>query len=212
MKTLQSPLNRKSNLVHIHEDKCTNFNLSFSCSHERVDLTFFNAHKNGSSFNFGDIPVPIQANITGHTYTEILPIHIGEGMNISEIASILPLPDHVLNFTHSDDTVFEYHTNTIHHHEHTDEQHPAPQQVPSEGEEQQYLHLPVHHQHVSHSDLLKIPLIQNSIVIDLKSSEENSSSSSSSSSSEEDSPLQQLTSENGPTQGFALGETPLARA
>lgn len=172
-----------------------------------MDLTFFNAHKNGTSFNFGDIPVPIQANITGHTYTEILPIHIGEGMNISDIASILPLPENVLNFTNSEDTLFEYQTSSIHHHEHNSNIQPEEGNTGAEEQDQHYQPYPTHHQHLSQSDLLKIPIIQNAIVVDFKSSEESSSSSSS---SEEDSPLQQLDSENGPTQGVALGESPLA--
>lgn len=160
--------------------------LSFSLSstqfsHERIDLTFFNAHKNGSAFDFGDIPVPIQANITGHTYTEILPVHIGDGvMNISDIASILPLPENVLNFTHNDNTLFQYQTNTIHHNH---------AQLLAEEQPLVYQELPPkHHQHVSEDDLLKIPVLPNTIVVDFKSSSESSSSSSSSSEEDEKEP------------------------
>lgn len=164
--------------------------LFFCSSEERVDLTFFNAHKNGSFFNFGDLPVPIQANITGHTYTEILPIHIGDGpMNLSDIVSILPLPEHVLNFTQNNDTVFQYQSSPIQHHHHDLHENPQENHVVLGDEVQpEYNQLPAaHHQHVSQDDLLKIPVIGNTIVIDYKSSEE-SSSSSSSSSSEEDAP------------------------
>lgn len=162
-------------------------------------MTFFNAHKNGSLFNFGDIPVPIQANITGHTYTEILPIHIGDGIkNISDIASILPLPEHVLNFTQAENTLFQYKTSHIHHDHHdseTENHKPALiEEVPLQLHE-----LPSHHhQHVSSSDLLTIPHIANSIVID-----SSSRSSSSSSSSEEG-------NENKLSEGLPLGVNPLA--
>lgn len=144
---------------------------SLSFSHERVDLTFFNAHRNGSAFDFGDIPVPIQANITGHTYTEILPVHIGDGgvMNISDIASILPLPEHVLNFTRNHDTFFQYQTSPFHYHNQQPEQ---PEETPSfVATEEQPLpveHLANHHQHLNPEDLLKIPHIPNSIVVDFK--------------------------------------------
>lgn len=163
----------------------------FYFRHERVDLTFFNAHKNGSLFDFGDIPVPLQANITGHTYTEILPFHIGDGIqNISEIASVLPLPDHVLDFTQQDDTLFQYHESPIHvhHHEsHYEEDREENASVNENGVEPEPIgETP----HVSHEDLLKIPVIGNTIVIDANrlsssASQENTSSSSSASSEEE---------------------------
>lgn len=153
-------------------------------------MTFFNTHKNGSLFDFGDIPVPIQANITGHSYTEILPFHIGDGIqNISEIASVLPLPEHVLDFTQQDDTLFQYHESPIHvhHHEaHYQEDADNSSSNNLEPEEQLNQEIP----HVSHEDLLKIPVIGNTIVIDA-----NKLSSSSSSSEEEDSASSSSSSE-----------------
>lgn len=169
--------------------------LLLSIRHERVDLTFFNTHKNGSLFDFGDIPVPIQANITGHSYTEILPFHIGDGIqNISEIASVLPLPEHVLDFTQQDDTLFQYHESPIHvHHHEAHYQEDADLAADNsssnnlEPEEQLNQEIP----HVSHEDLLKIPVIGNTIVIDA-----NKLSSSSSSSEEEDSASSSSSEEN----------------
>lgn len=155
-----------------------NFYLSLSpFSHERVDLTFFNAHRNGSAFDFGDIPVPIQANITGHTYTEILPLHIGDGgvMNISEIASILPLPEHVLNFTRNHDTLFQYQSSPYHYNDKPQQPDETPSFVATEEQPLPIEHLAQHqqhHQHLNQEDLLKIPIIPNSIVVDYERLEE----------------------------------------
>lgn len=62
---------------------------------EQIDLTFFNPDKNGSIIDLGDIPIPIQTNISGHVITGIAPVDIGSisasnfnSINISE--SLLP--------------------------------------------------------------------------------------------------------------------------
>lgn len=71
-------------------------------SHERVDLTFFDAKSNGSHFDLGQIPVPVQTNVTGQVLTGIAPIDLGTIQNASDILSTLPLTGTIINITHSD--------------------------------------------------------------------------------------------------------------
>jgi len=71
-------------------------------SHERVDLTFFDAHSNGSHFDLGEIPLPVQTNVTGQVLTGIAPIQLGAIQNASDILSTLPLTGTIINITHSD--------------------------------------------------------------------------------------------------------------
>jgi hypothetical protein len=101
-------------------------------------------------------------------------------MNISDLTSILPLPEHVLNFTQDEDTQFQYQSHPIHNHPLTAQDYPHDQLPPLADEvslEYQQFPLPQQH-HVSESDLLKSPLIANSIVVDLQSSPEDSDESS----------------------------------
>lgn len=70
--------------------------------HERVDLTFYDAHSNGSHFDLGEIPLPVQTNISGQVLTGIAPIHIGAIQNASDILTTLPLTGTIINITHSD--------------------------------------------------------------------------------------------------------------
>ena len=149
-----------------------------------MDLTFFDASHNGSIFDLGDIPVPIQANISGHSYTEILPLHIGDGLtNISDIASILPLPEHVLNFTEDEDTIFHYQASPVHIHN-EEEEHKEQQLADEISQADPLPYVPLYEpQHLDTDDLLQIPLLPTSnVVVDPNSS----SSSSSSESSESD--------------------------
>lgn len=71
-------------------------------SHERVDLTFFDAKSNGSHFDLGSIPVPVQTNVTGQVLTGIAPIDLGTIQNATDILSTLPLTGTIINITHSD--------------------------------------------------------------------------------------------------------------
>lgn len=71
-------------------------------SHERVDLTFFDAKSNGSYFDLGQIPVPVQTNVTGQVLTGIAPIDLGTIQNPTDILSTLPLTGTIINITHSD--------------------------------------------------------------------------------------------------------------
>lgn len=73
-----------------------------NCRHERVDLTFFDAKSNGSHFELGQIPLPVQTNVTGQVLTGIAPISLGTIQNGSDILSTLPLTGTIINITHSD--------------------------------------------------------------------------------------------------------------
>lgn len=77
------------------------FEFSFN-RHERVDLTFYDAHSNGSHFDLGEIPLPVQTNVSGQILTGIAPIHIGAIQNASDILTTLPLTGTIINITHSD--------------------------------------------------------------------------------------------------------------
>lgn len=82
--------------------KKTNRKKNSIFSHERVDLTFFDAHSNGSHFDLGDIPLPVQTNVTGQVLTGIAPVHIGAIQDAADIFSTLPLTGTIVNISHSD--------------------------------------------------------------------------------------------------------------
>lgn len=71
-------------------------------SRERVDLTFFDAHSNASHFNLGNIPLPVQTNVSGQILTGIAPVHIGAIQEANDILSSLPLTGTIVNISHSD--------------------------------------------------------------------------------------------------------------
>lgn len=71
-------------------------------SRERVDLTFYDAHSNASHFNFGDIPLPVQTNVSGQILTGIAPVHIGAIQEATDILSSLPFTGTIVNISHSD--------------------------------------------------------------------------------------------------------------
>lgn len=65
-------------------------------------MTFFDAKSNGSHFDLGKIPLPVQTNVTGQILTGIAPIDLGTIQNASDILSTLPLTGTIINITHSD--------------------------------------------------------------------------------------------------------------
>lgn len=71
-------------------------------SHERVDLTFFDAHSNGSHYDLGSIPLPVQTNVSGQVLTGIAPVHIGAIQDATDIFNTLPLTGTIVNISHSD--------------------------------------------------------------------------------------------------------------
>ncbi|EDV96686.1 uncharacterized protein LOC6558520 [Drosophila grimshawi] len=74
---------------------------------ERVDLTFFDAHSNDSFINLGNIPLPIQTNISGQVLTGIAPINIGAFSSPQELLETLPLTGSIVNITHSDTAFYQ---------------------------------------------------------------------------------------------------------
>lgn len=65
-------------------------------------MTFFDAHSNGSHFDLGNIPLPVQTNVSGQVLTGIAPIELGSIQNATDILSTLPLTGTIINITHSD--------------------------------------------------------------------------------------------------------------
>lgn len=69
-------------------------------------MTFFDAKSNGSHFDLGEIPLPVQTNVTGQVLTGIAPIELGSIQNASnitsDILSTLSLTGTIVNITHSD--------------------------------------------------------------------------------------------------------------
>lgn len=65
-------------------------------------MTFFDAKSNGSHFDLGQIPLPVQTNITGQVLTGIAPFDIGTIQNATDVLSTLPLTGTIINITHSD--------------------------------------------------------------------------------------------------------------
>ncbi|TDG52890.1 hypothetical protein AWZ03_000433 [Drosophila navojoa] len=76
-------------------------------SQERVDLTFYDAHTNQSHIDLGNIPLPIQTNVSGQVLTGIAPINIGAFSSPQELLQTLPLTGSIVNITHSDTAFYQ---------------------------------------------------------------------------------------------------------
>ncbi|XP_061393288.1 uncharacterized protein LOC133328757 [Musca vetustissima] len=76
-------------------------------SQERVDLTFYDTHTNNSHIDLGNIPLPIQTNVTGQVLTGIAPVNIGAFSSPAELLSALPLTGSIVNITHSDTAFYQ---------------------------------------------------------------------------------------------------------
>ncbi|KAH8405253.1 hypothetical protein KR222_000584 [Zaprionus bogoriensis] len=76
-------------------------------SQERVDLTFYDAHTNQSHIDLGNIPLPIQTNVSGQVLTGIAPINIGAFSSPQELLETLPLTGSIVNITHSDTAFYQ---------------------------------------------------------------------------------------------------------
>ncbi|XP_030372804.1 uncharacterized protein LOC115622860 [Scaptodrosophila lebanonensis] len=74
---------------------------------ERVDLTFFDAHTNKSHIDLGNIPLPIQTNVSGQVLTGIAPVNIGAFSSPQELLETLPLTGSIVNITHSDTAYYQ---------------------------------------------------------------------------------------------------------
>ncbi|KAL5292918.1 hypothetical protein ACFFRR_011593 [Megaselia abdita] len=73
-------------------------------THERIDLTFFDDHRNESHLDLGTIPLPVQTNVTGQVLTGIAPIGYSDP---NDILSSLPIKGTIVNITHSDTSYFQ---------------------------------------------------------------------------------------------------------
>lgn len=70
---------------------------------QQVDLTFFDTQGNDTFLDFGDIPLPVQTNVSGQIVTGLAPTHIGTH-NIEDLSSIvksIPITGTIVNITES---------------------------------------------------------------------------------------------------------------
>lgn len=72
-----------------------------------MDLTFYDTHSNQSHINLGNVPLPIQTNISGHVLTGIAPVNIGAFSSPTELLDTLPLTGTIINITHSNTAYFQ---------------------------------------------------------------------------------------------------------
>lgn len=69
---------------------------------QQVDLSFFNAESNDSFINLGEVPLPVQTNVSGQIITGIAPVHIGAVQDVSDVLKALPFTGTIVNITQSD--------------------------------------------------------------------------------------------------------------
>lgn len=70
---------------------------------QQVDLTFYDTHGNDSVIDFGNIPFPVQTNVSGQIVTGLAPVHIG-AQNVNDVSGILksiPITGTIVNITES---------------------------------------------------------------------------------------------------------------
>jgi hypothetical protein len=71
-------------------------------THQQVDVSFFDTESNDTFINLGDVPLPVQTNVSGQIITGIAPVHIGAVQNIGEVLKSLPFSGTIVNITESD--------------------------------------------------------------------------------------------------------------
>lgn len=81
--------------------------LNGSVTRQQVDLSFYDAESNDTFLNFGDVPLPVQTNVSGQIITGISPVHIGAVENVSDILKSLPFTGTIVNITQSDTSFFK---------------------------------------------------------------------------------------------------------
>lgn len=69
---------------------------------QQVDVSFFDAESNDTFINLGDVPLPIQTNVSGQIITGIAPVHIGSVQNVGDVLQSLPFSATIVNITDSD--------------------------------------------------------------------------------------------------------------
>lgn len=65
-------------------------------------MSFYDTESNGSYINLGDIPFPVQTNVSGQIVTGVAPVHIGAVKSIGEALKALPFSGTIVNITNSD--------------------------------------------------------------------------------------------------------------
>lgn len=71
-------------------------------THQQVDVSFFDTESNASFINLGDVPLPVQTNVSGQIITGIAPVHIGAVQNVGDVLKSLPFSGTIVNITESD--------------------------------------------------------------------------------------------------------------
>lgn len=89
-------------LTDVPNNETTNGTAEDPEVHQKVDLSFYDTESNGTFLNFGDIPLPVQTNVSGQIITGIAPVHIGAVQNINDALEALPFSGTIVNITHSD--------------------------------------------------------------------------------------------------------------
>lgn len=80
-----------------------------------MDLTFFNAHKNDTHIDLGEIPLPIQTNVSGQVLTGIAPVNVGaiDVDHPEDILETLPITGTIVNITKSESSMFVVNTQNV---------------------------------------------------------------------------------------------------
>lgn len=108
---------------------------------QQVDVSFYDAESNDTFINLGDIPLPVQTNVSGQIITGIAPVHIGAVQNIGQVLQSLPFSGTIVNITESGTSFIHVNRENV-----TD----AEQQVAYD----------------SHDDLSKLPILNNVLLPD----------------------------------------------
>lgn len=85
----------------------------YNSVHQQVDLSFYDTESNGTHINFGDVPLPVQTNVSGHIVTGIAPVHIGTVDSIKDAIRALPFSGTIVNITNSDTSYLKVNRNNI---------------------------------------------------------------------------------------------------
>ncbi|XP_063698853.1 uncharacterized protein LOC134829610 [Culicoides brevitarsis] len=70
---------------------------------DQIQLTIFGSSHNGT-LEFGDVPLPVQVNTSGHVMTGLQPIHVGQISNLTALADALPFTGTIVNVTKTEST------------------------------------------------------------------------------------------------------------
>ena len=80
---------------------------------QQVDLSFYGASSNKTHIDLGNIPLPIQTNISGQVVSAISPVNLGAFSNLQDIIQTLPITGAIMNITKSNTSYIELSTHNI---------------------------------------------------------------------------------------------------